>query len=503
MFESSGKIIKDGAPLDYAYVPDKLVGREEEMASLEAAFRPLFFSNTPCSAYLHGHVGSGKTVTALRFCRDMADAFTKAGKRLDVIAVNCRLRNSEYSVMLDLVRHFDKGFPDRGFSVDEMFTSFRRHVVDGACPVVIILDEADVLLSGSGKDTVYQLTRADGMGNGASVSLMMVSQKPLEQVSLDAASRSTFGRASSIFFSKYDRDYLRSIAAQRAELALYPGALDDDCLDMIANNAEPYGDARFAIEILEKAANLAETNRAERILPEYIQKAGGSVHSDYSESKISALNLDRKVVLLAVARSLFKRADVDIGHAEGTYAAACEECGVPAKKHTQFYTYVKDLEKQGLLRTETRRDMDGGRALYISIVTIAPKDVAEILEGLIDIEKRRGDAGEVRSLRRRGHNLPALQRLSPLQVPFHQPRREGSQEGDPQGGRPLPRGHRGGGRIRRQGQHGDPRHTFIPLQREERHPRRRNSYRRGHRGLPSPVPGHRQEVLRGQGHRIS
>lgn len=85
--------------------------------------------------------------------------------------------------MLDLVRSFDPGFPDRGFSVDDMLASFRKHVSSGASPVLVILDEADAVLSVSGRNIVYLLTRiSEGLRAGASVSLIMISQKPFREL---------------------------------------------------------------------------------------------------------------------------------------------------------------------------------------------------------------------------------------------------------------------------------------------------------------------------------
>ena len=393
MFESRGTIIRDGEPLDFKYVPRELIGRRMQTDQLEASFRPLFFSNTPCSAYLSGPVGSGKTVTAMRFCSDMADAFSKAGKKLDVIHVNCRLTSGEYAVMLDMVRFYDRGFPDRGFSTEEILASFRKHVNDGRHPVLVVLDEVDSLLVTPGRDLIYMLTRLSGFDEGASVSLMMVSQKPLGSLSIDTASLSTFGRASTVDFNRYGREDLRAITQQRADLALFPGVLDEGCLDLIADAAEPYGDARFALEVLEKASSLAETRGDTRIRAEHIQMATGSVHSDYSETKVDDLDLNKLLTLLAIARSLFKAEAVTLGHAEGTYAAACEEYGVPVKKHTQFYTNVKSLEGMGLVHADVRAEAGVGRSTYLSLPDISPRDLAEILEGTI--ERRMGGDYEV------------------------------------------------------------------------------------------------------------
>ena len=90
MFERASTIIRDGSKLDYAYVPANLVHREEQMARLEMLFRPLAESGRPCTAFLTGSVGTGKTVTATRFSMDLADYMAKAGRPIDTVYVNWR-----------------------------------------------------------------------------------------------------------------------------------------------------------------------------------------------------------------------------------------------------------------------------------------------------------------------------------------------------------------------------------------------------------------------------
>ena len=144
MFERASTIIRDGSKLDYAYIPANLVHREEQMARLETLFRPLAESGRPCTAFLTGSVGTGKTVTATRFSMDLADYMAKAGRPIDTVYVNCR-NTSEAGALLQILRHYDRGFPDRGFSADEMARAMASHLATGERAMLVILDEVDVL----------------------------------------------------------------------------------------------------------------------------------------------------------------------------------------------------------------------------------------------------------------------------------------------------------------------------------------------------------------------
>ncbi len=391
MFERRSVIIKDGAKLDFDYVPDTVVCRQAQMKEMEKFFAPLANYGSPSSAFLTGGVGTGKTVTAKRFCMDMQRYMQQKGGMMTVIYVNCRLRNSEYAAVLEILRNYDPMFPGRGFSVGQMMVSIRKHIEKDACPVVIILDEADVLLNNNGKDIVYQLSRYSEETKGHTpVSLIMISQTSIAE-HLDEASMSSFGRGNRVSFARYTRDELREIIVSRAEMALVPGALPDDCADMLADIAAELGDARYAIESLEKAAVKAEADGDMTIVPDGVRTAGSSVYSDVSENKLRQLDMSRRITLLAIARCMKDKAEITGTAAEKTYRVVCEEYEVPARKHTQFAVYVQDLEKNGLIKTETRREEEGGRALYIGITNIPPRELARKLEYIMETDAEEED----------------------------------------------------------------------------------------------------------------
>ena len=384
MFERASTIIRDGNKLSFDYVPATIVCRAEQQRTLETLFRPLAADGRPCSAFLTGGVGTGKTVTAKRFCADLARYCQQHNRLLDVIFVNCRIRNTEYGVILEILRYFDRGFPDRGFATDEMLDSLKKHLELNRRPAVIVLDEVDNLLRNNSRNLVYQLSRfSEDLPNPSTLSLIMISQFSVAEM-LDEASMSTFKRANAVRFNRYTEDELLQIINARAAEALEPDTLLPPEAAMIAKQAAEYGDARFAIEILERAASVAETEPEGNICPDDIRTAGSSVYSDVSEAKLDDLDDNRRLALLAIARAIKDRASISITAAEKTYAVVCEEYGVPARKHTQFWTYVQGLERNGFVSTEVRSEQDGGRSTYIGIPNIPPRELAKKLEYIID-----------------------------------------------------------------------------------------------------------------------
>jgi len=387
MFEKTSSIIKDPSKFDYDYVPENLVHREMQMGELENMFRPLVEYSRPCNAFLMGSVGTGKTVTAKRFCQDMRVYCSDKGIPLDVIYVNCRNSNSEAAVMLQIIRTFDPGHPERGFSTEEMARIMKNHLLKNKRALVLIFDEVDVLLKKNTVDIIYQITRlSDDVNKPAPVSLILISQVSVYEL-MDEASASTFRRSTMIKFDKYSFSELRTIVEQRAAEALIPGKISSDTLDQIAESSEEYGDARMAIELLERASNIAEQEDVGEVTVENVRAAKATIYSVVSESKLTGFDINRKLALLSVARAMKQNVTIPISAAEKTYAIVCEEYEVPARKHTQFWIYIQDLEKVGLLKTRVVSD-GKGRSTMVSLPDIPAKVLAKKMADLLDAESK-------------------------------------------------------------------------------------------------------------------
>ncbi len=379
-------IIKDGEKLSFDYIPKDLLHREEQMRRLSMLFRSVIDYGGSETAFLSGSVGTGKTVTAKRFCSDMAEYCYKHSAPMDYVVVNCRQRSTESGILLQMIRHFDPAFPDRGFSTPEMLRTFRGHVTKSGKRFVVVLDEVDVLLKKGGIDLVYQISRFnDDYQSKVSMSMILISQEYVLD-RLDESSLSSFKRANVVRFDKYSRDELRDIVASRAEIALKEDTYNQDALDLIADNSEEYGDARFAIDLLDKSARMAEERDEGRLTAEDVRGAKAMIYSVVTQSKLESLDKNRTLALLAVCRSIKNMGYVTISAAEKTYAVVCEEYETTARKHTQFWTYITDLEKNGLIKTTSQKadSGPGGHTAYISLQDIPAKVLAKKLEALLE-----------------------------------------------------------------------------------------------------------------------
>jgi cell division control protein 6 len=200
----------------------------------------------------------------------------------------------------------------------------------------------------------------------------MISQKWALDM-LDAAALSTFKRGNVVELGRYSSAQLADIVRDRARLALHPGTTDDDALELVGEIASEWGDARYAIELLERAATAAEEEGAEAVAAEHVRAAKAETNPVVTEDKLAQLDRHKALALLGIVRSLKRSTYAGTGEVEKNYAVACEEFGEKPRAHTQFWGYLKDLDALGLVESQVAGAGSGGRTTRVSLPDVPAK----------------------------------------------------------------------------------------------------------------------------------
>ena len=382
---SGSSVIKDLQVLDFDYVPEQLPHREGQLRQLAQLFRPLL-SNVSQNAVICGPVGTGKTVIAKRFCTQFTAIARKQGKHIEYVHINCRKRSTNSMVLLGVLNHFDPRFPDRGFSVQEMLQVLARQLQRRETQLLLVLDEADALLKKDGSNLIYDLTRFsdESVKQTNPVSIIMISQKDVLPF-LDASALSTFKRSNIINLNKYQRDELVEIIHQRITLGFHQGTVADDSVELIADIASEWGDARFAIELLWKAGLAADQNHEDLVMPDLVRAAKAETYSVVTENKLKNLGRHQIITLLAVAKRLDKdkTAYVTTGNLEKTYRITCEEYEEKPRAHTMFWNYLKEIENAGFINIKLSGKGHLGTTQLISLPDIPAGILTSKLETML------------------------------------------------------------------------------------------------------------------------
>jgi cell division control protein 6 len=378
----SSSVIKDLHALDFDYVPEELPHRTEQLRKLAQMFKPVL-NNIAQNAVIRGPVGTGKTAIAKKFCNSLVNIARKQGKIIEYVHINCRKRSTDAMAMIGILTYFDQRFPDRGFSVQEMLQILHKQLKRRESQMLLVLDEADALLKKSGSNLIYDLTRFtdETMRTDNPISIIMVSQKDVLS-ELDSSALSTFKRSNTIVLDKYARDELYDIVTQRVGLAYHNDTVSSDSIDLIADIASEFGDARFAIELLWKAGMAADQQHVQLVVPEHVRAAKAETYSIVTETKLQNLGKHQLITLLSVAKRLKKdgTAYANTGDVEKTYAITCEEYSEEPRAHTMFWNYLKEIENAGFITMKLSGKGQLGTTQLISL----PDVPAEILKGKLE-----------------------------------------------------------------------------------------------------------------------
>lgn len=381
----SSSVIKDTHVLDFDYVPEELPHRTEQLKKLAQIFKPML-KNSSQNLVIRGPVGTGKTVLVKHFCTKFIAIARKHSITVEYVHINCRKRSTDAMVLIGILNHFDKRFPDRGFSVQEMLQILHKQLQRRDAQLLLVLDEADALIKKSGSNLLYSLSRFtdESMKADNPISIIIISQKDVLS-GVDLAAVSSFKRGNIVRLATYERNELYDIITQRVHLGFHSGTVRDESINLIADISCEWGDARFAIELLWKSGMYADEQHKKLVVPEHVRAAKAETYSVITETKLKTLEKHQLLTLLSIAKRLQKN---DVAYAitsevEQTYAITCEEYKEKPRAHTMFWNYLKEIEGAGFIHLKPSGKGQLGTTQLISLPDVPASVLREKLEGFL------------------------------------------------------------------------------------------------------------------------
>ena len=293
---------------------------------------------------------------------------------------NCRKQRTPHAVLQEVVGHLPHlRLPPRGFSSGELLREIVRYLDAHDEYLALALDELDFFIRINGPDLLYALTRpAEELGAPNRISLITISRDESFLRSLDVATQSTFLH-NIIRLDKYNAAQLVDILRYRMKEALRPGTVESDAVELIADIASRWGDARFALELLWRAGTIADGQGTGVVVPEHVRMAKAEVYPEVRKEVLLELQPHEKLMLLATARRLktSKLAYALTGEVEESYRLACEEYRERPRAHTQLWECLQRLDALGLVDLQPSGKEHRGKSLRISV----PDVPVAMLEG--------------------------------------------------------------------------------------------------------------------------
>lgn len=376
-------VFRDESVLFPEYLPHHTPHRDVALRKLELYFSSVVQNASRASqnVMLSGPVGSGKSMISKKLGESLQKKAALYGNLVKVLHVNCRIERSLQAVMLKALGSLGQNYPSRGYSFEELLTVLIGELRNNRTHMIIAFDEVDSLIT-SDPSALYTITRLRETAQGTQVFSSLLISKTLDYLkTVDLSTLSSVQR-SSVELEAYDARQLRDIIASRSEDAFVDGALSENAVDLAAEIASVYGDARYALDLVYGAGKQADVTDSPRVLPDHIRAAKAWLPPQFRKEELRYLNRHQRLILMAVS-SLLKKGEatrVTIGEVEKSYGALCESIPLTPNHHTQVWSDVNELSRKGIIQTELSGKGMRGRTTLIGLSVVSARELIGELE---------------------------------------------------------------------------------------------------------------------------
>jgi cell division control protein 6 len=298
--------------LEISHLPEegRIVGRDEEIASLANAVNPAIFGQSPSNVLIYGKTGTGKSLCAKYVSSRLIDTAAEEGVTATSTYVDCAQDTTETQSVQTIASTLNRpeltgvSIPDKGISTATYYKRLWTILEREYDVALIILDEIDKL---ENDDILMQLSRAGEAGkiDSCKIGVIGISNKIKYKERMDERVKSSLCEREFVF-PPYDADQLNQIMHARSD-AFRDGILDEGVIPHAAAlAAREHGDARKAIDILRYAGEIAQAREAATVREEFVTQAreraetdrfrelirGSTPHSRYVLQALTALSLE-------------------------------------------------------------------------------------------------------------------------------------------------------------------------------------------------------------------
>ena len=257
--------------------------------------------------------------------------------------------------------------------------------------VTVILDEVDRI--GTRDELLYEIPRCRTNDRVENIlpAVIGISNDIGYKESIQSKTDSSL-RLKEITFKKYDVEQLKEILSQRAEAAFKDTAYSEEIIPLAAAFARKQGgDARYAIDLLQKAGMKAKKDDSSVVGEEHVRQAHEEKERDRVYEVTNDLSDQEKVVLAAVMfHDLRGETPISRGDMYPTYkrysGSLLDNSNVPRR----VADYLKKMSQLGLLE---RRDAYKGPGESGFEYSLDKVDYNMIIKVLGDTEPTVGSAG--------------------------------------------------------------------------------------------------------------